>query len=116
MTDIVAELNMIAGPRHSDLNDDGHIIAKGVEEIVRLRKALAEVVIRTMPYQDDREITDALRWLAEHELWQDIYPDGPERPSIAAGHIPARHVRAARLALGLTAADLGYLPSPIVKR
>lgn len=44
MTDIVAELNMIAGSRQSDLNDDGHIIAKGAAEIETLRIALRDCV------------------------------------------------------------------------
>lgn len=40
--DIVHRLNFIAGARESDLNDDGHIIAEGVAEILRLRSELAE--------------------------------------------------------------------------
>ena len=57
------------------------------------------------------EVKAALRWLAGHELWQDIYPDGADIHSTPRS-LPPEHVRAARAALGLTAADLGYFPSP----
>lgn len=32
---LIGELNMIAGSRQSDLNDDGHIIALGVKQLER---------------------------------------------------------------------------------
>lgn len=57
------------------------------------------------------EVRAALRWLASHELHRDRYPDGPDIAPTPRALRP-EHVRAARAALGLTAADLGYLPSP----
>lgn len=41
---IISELNMIAGSRQSDLNDDGHVIAKGAAEIERLRAAILTAI------------------------------------------------------------------------
>jgi hypothetical protein len=55
----------------------------------------------------DADTRAALRWLADHELWRDVYPDGPDQPT-GERRIPSQHVRAARRAIGLTAADLGY--------
>lgn len=60
------------------------------------------------------EVRAALRWLADHELWTDAYPNGPDRP-VHPGVLRPDHVRTARSALGLTAADLGYVPSPNAK-
>lgn len=57
----------------------------------------------------NEETRAALLWLAKHELWTDVYPDGPDQSQ--ATQLPPEHVRAARKALGLTAADLGYYPS-----
>ncbi len=70
--DIVAELNMLAGASQSGPNDDGHIIAKGVEEIVRLRQALAAereacaVAAEQYTENGDATRTDEMqRWTAE---------------------------------------------------
>lgn len=61
------------------------------------------------------EVRAALRWLADHELWKDVYPDGPDIAPTPRALRP-EHVRAARSALGLTAVDLGYMPSPNAKQ
>ncbi len=43
MDDLIAELNMLAAASQSGPNDDGHIIAKAVEEIERLRSIIAQI-------------------------------------------------------------------------
>ena len=60
-------------------------------------------------FRMDRELWGVLYWLAKHELWTDVYPDGPEQPRVVV--LPPEHVKVARKVLGMTAADFGYHPS-----